>query len=128
MLRVTCGAATRIDQIRPGPHADFDPADDVEWNTKTTLDLRPHPGLPEEQSLAIQRDYSMEGGRREIEVRLSMAYYFIMRMNLDLPDLPPARAQICLRNLDDVQQAIGRAKAETKERILKRKLPEKYKS
>lgn len=114
---------TRIDQIRPGSKADFDPADDVEWNTKTTLDLRPHPGLTEEQSMAIQRDYAMEGGRREIEVRLSMAYYFIMRMNLDLTDLPPARAQICLRNLSDVRQAIERAKAEAKQRILRRISP-----
>jgi hypothetical protein len=112
---------TRIDKIRPGPKADFDPADDLEWNTKVTLDLRAHPGLTEEQSLAIQRDYAMEGGKREIEVRLSMAYYFIMRMNLDLTDLPPARAQICLNNLVEVRQAIEQAKAAAKRRVLERK-------
>ena len=65
---------TRIDKIDAGPKADFDPADDLEWNRKITLDLRPHAGLTQEQSLAIQRDYAMEDGRREIEVRLSMAY------------------------------------------------------
>ncbi|MBS0995114.1 hypothetical protein [Gluconobacter cerinus] len=43
--------------------------------------------MTEEQSLAIQRDYAMKGGRREIDVRLSKAYYFIMRMSLDLSDL-----------------------------------------
>lgn len=111
---------TRIDHIRPGPPADFDAADDIEWNTKVELDLRPHPGLTEEQSLAIQRDYSMIDGRRAIEVRLSMAYYFIMRMNLDLPDLPPARAQISLHNLDEVQGAIRDAKAEAKARVERR--------
>jgi hypothetical protein len=111
---------TRIDNIQSGPQADFDPADDVEWNTTVKLDLRPHPGLTDEQSLAIQRDYSMVDGRRTIEVRLSMAYYFIMRMNLDLPDLPPARAQISLHNLDEVQQAIRAAKAEAKLRVEKR--------
>ena len=112
---------TRIDHIQPGPTADFDAADDVEWNTMIALDLRPHPGLTEEQSQAIQRDYSMTEGRRSIEVRLSMAYYFIMRMNLDLADLPPARVQISLHNLAEVRQAIEAAKDESKRRILDRK-------
>jgi hypothetical protein len=112
---------TRIDQIRPGPPADFDSADDLEWNTIATLDLRPHPGLTNEQSLAIQRDYAMKEGRREIEVRLSMAYYFIMRMNLDLTDLAPARAQLCLHNLEDIQHAIRNARAVSKQRMLERK-------
>lgn len=111
---------TRIDDIIPGPAADFDPTDDVEWNSKIELELRPHPGLTPEQSQAIQRDYSMDDGRRLIEVRLSMAYYFIMRMNLDLPDLPPARAQISLHNIVEVQQAIRNAKEEAKQRILHR--------
>lgn len=108
---------TRIDQIKQGPDADFDPADDIEWTTKATLDLRPHPGLTEEQSNAIERDYSMVKGRREIEVRLSMAYYFIMRMNLDLADLPPPRAQICLQNLEAIQLAVATAKKESQRRI-----------
>lgn len=112
---------TRIDQIRPGPKADCDPADDLVWNTKVTLDLRPHPGLTSEQSLAIQRDFAMNDGKREIEVRLSMAYYFIMRMNLDLTDLPPARAQICLSNLAEIRQAVDRAEAEAKRRVIERK-------
>ncbi|MEI1249876.1 WYL domain-containing protein [Rhizobium aouanii] len=112
---------TRIDQIKPGMAADFDPEDDLEWNTTVTLDLRPHPGLTDEQALAIQRDYAMTDGRRTIEVRLSMAYYFIMRMNLDLTDLPPARAQICLHNLEAIQNNITAARAQSKRRIIERK-------
>jgi len=111
---------TRIDKIKPGPAADFDAADDVEWNTVTTLDLRPHPDLTEEQTLAIERDYAMTKGRRTIDVRLSMAYYFIMRMNLDLKDLPATRVQICLHNLEAVQAEIQEAKTESKRRILER--------
>src|SRR3546814_9493198 len=64
---------TRIDQIQPGPPADFDAADDVEWNTVVALDLRPHPGLTDDQSKAIQRDYKMTDGRRWSEVSLSVA-------------------------------------------------------
>ncbi len=111
---------TRIDRIEPGTSADFDPADDVEWNTVCKLDLRPHPGLTEEQAVAIERDYAMNKGKRIIDVRLSMAYYFIMRMNLDLKDLPPPRAQICLHNLDEIQAGIADAKAESKRRIAER--------
>lgn len=112
---------TRIDRIKPGPAADFDPADDLEWENFAKLDLWPHPGPTEEQSLAIQRDYATKDGRCEIDVRLSMAYYFSMRMNLNLPDLPPAHAQICLSNIDEVRKAIEDAKAGSKARILKRK-------
>lgn len=112
---------TRIDKIRAGPKADFDPADDLEWNTKITLDLRPHAGLTEEQSSAIQRDFAMKDGRREIEVRLSMAYYFIMRMNLDLPDLAPARAQLSLQNLSEVRQAVEEAKRKAKQKFSDRR-------
>jgi predicted DNA-binding transcriptional regulator YafY len=111
---------TRIDSIKPGMTVDFDPADDLEWETKMTLDLRPHPDLTDAQASAIERDYAMSEGRRTIEVRLSMAYYFIKRMNLDLSDLPADRAQICLHNLDEVQARIADAKAESKRRITER--------
>ena len=63
----------------------------------------------------------MKKGCRDVEIRLSMAYYFIKRMNLDLTDLPPTRVQICLQNLDEVRQAVDQAKAEAKQRVLARK-------
>lgn len=108
---------SRISELGAIEAADYDPNDDIEWNTKATLELFPHPGLTEEQSLAIQRDFNMCDGKREIEVRLSMAYYFINRMNLDLSDLPPARAQIYLKNLNEVKSAIAAAKVDSKLRI-----------
>ncbi|WP_158807806.1 YafY family protein [Beijerinckia sp. L45] len=111
---------TRIVEIKAGAAAVFDPDDDIEWKTKTKLLLAPHHGLNEQQSLAIQRDFNMIDGRLEVEVRLSMAYYFIMRMNLDL-DLKPSRAQICLENLQQVQSAIEEAKEESCRRIASRK-------
>lgn len=105
---------TRIDELGEFEPAVYDPADDLEWNTIVPLKLCPHPELSEQQSQAIQRDYGMVDGCREIPVRLSMAYYFIMRMNLDLPDLPPERAQIRLQNLGEVQDAIATAKVASK--------------
>jgi len=110
---------SRISEIGQSGTANYDPSDDIEWNSTITLELHPHPGLTEEQALAIQRDFDMVEGKREIEVRLSMAYYFIKRMNLDI-DLEPSRAQICLVNLEGVQEAVANAEAESKRRIAER--------
>ncbi|WPZ07580.1 WYL domain-containing protein [Pelagerythrobacter marinus] len=108
---------TRVQKIGKSEAADYDVADDIEWNTITTLRLCPHPGLSEEQAAAIRRDYGMKGNCRSIEMRLSLAYYFIMRMNLDLDNLPPQRAQVSLENLEEVKKQIAEARAETKRRL-----------
>lgn len=110
---------TRIEEVHRSEPTDFDPEDDIEWNTKTTLRLRPHLGLSDDQKRAIQRDYAMDNGVREIETRLSLAYYFIMRMNLDL-DLSPERAQIQLQNHDEIKDAIRNARMITRERLSRR--------
>lgn len=108
---------SRIGEFGKVDAVSYDPEDDVEWNTRATLRLRPHPGLTHDQSLAIERDYDMTEGRRDVEVRLSMAYYFIKRMNLDLLDLPPARVQLCIANMEEIDAAIAAAKGESARRI-----------
>jgi predicted DNA-binding transcriptional regulator YafY len=101
---------TRIDETGDLHAVEFDVNDDLEWTTQVTLKLCPHPGLTSDQSEAVQRDFNMTRGCRDITVRASMAYYFIKRMNLDLLDLPADRAQIALQNLAEVQAAILAAK------------------
>ncbi len=101
---------TRIEGLGELKPVTFDPEHDLEWSGTARLRLCPHPGLTEEQSQAIQRDYDMREGVREIEIRLSLAYYFIKRMNLDLDDLEPTRAQIRLANLPEVEAAIKYAR------------------
>ncbi|KRD72077.1 WYL domain-containing protein [Ensifer sp. Root278] len=108
---------SRIDEIGDPIAAQFDPAHDIEWATKVMLRLRPHCGLSPEQSKAIQLDYGMVGGRLDIEMRASLAFYFIRRMNLDLAAssaLTPERLQIELENLDAVLAQIQDAKERTK--------------
>ena len=105
---------TRVERLGRLKPVSFDPENDLEWSRTAQLRLCPHPGLTEEQSQAIQRDYDMREGVREIEIRLSLAYYFIKRMNLDLKDLDPARAQIRLANLREVESAIKNAQAASK--------------
>jgi hypothetical protein len=77
------------------------------------ITVKPHPGLNEEQSRVIQCDYGMVDGICEVEVRLSMAYYFIKRISLDPPDISPERAHMRLENMQDVEQAIAKAKEGT---------------
>lgn len=100
---------SRIERLGKLKPATFNPEHDLEWNGTVKLRLCPHPDLTEEQSEAIQLDYDMRNGVREIEIRLSLAYYFIKRMNLDL-DLEPLRAQIRLDNLAEVEAAIKKAR------------------
>ena len=111
---------TRIERLGRLKPVAFEPEHDLEWSETVRLRLCPHPGLSEEQSQAIQRDYDMREGVREIDIRLALAYYFIKRMNLDLGDLAPARAQIRLANLGEVEAAIREARAASKELALHR--------
>ena len=101
---------TRIKRLGKLKPVTYDPDHDFEWNRSIKLRLCPHPGLSAEQSQAIQRDYSMREGAREIEIRLSLAYYFIKRMNLDLEELEPVRAQIRLANRREVEAALKDAR------------------
>ncbi len=112
---------SRIDEIGETREVDYDPQDDLEWSTRVTLKLRPHPRLSDSQRRAIERDYAMTGGCREIEARLSLAYYFIRRMNLDLIDLPPERIQLWIENLSEIETAVQVAKDDAKARIAERR-------
>lgn len=57
-------------------------ADDQMWNTHYKLTLGPHPDLGGGQRAAVERDYGMKDGRLEFEVRLSMLFYVLKRLNL----------------------------------------------
>lgn len=111
---------SRMAEVGESEPASFNPADDLEWHTRTVLRLEPHPGLSGAQRDAIARDFDMTDGRRDIEVRLSMAYYFIKRMNLDLPELPPERVQLVLSNLNEVQRQVEEARIDARRRATTR--------
>jgi len=106
---------TRIKRAGKLKNISFDPEHDLAWHHKIELQLCPHPALNAEQSDAIERDYDMRKGVRKIEMRLALAYYFIKRHNLDLDTLEPARAQIRLANLAEVEAAIADARERSKQ-------------
>ena len=112
---------SRIDEVGELSSVHYHSEDDLEWHSHVVLRLCAHPGLDEDQRRAIERDYNMVDGRRDIEARLSMAYYYIRRMNLDLDNLEPSRAQVRMQNLSEIEQAVQTARQAIKERIATRK-------
>ncbi|MEI5668374.1 WYL domain-containing protein [Bosea sp. CCNWLW174] len=114
---------SRMDEFGATSSVEYDPGDDAAWHTKVVLHLRPHRGLSDQQRSAIEKDFGMTKGRRDIEMPACLAYYFIRRLNLDLPpdgQLTPERLQIELDNLDEVDAQIDQAKARAKALISKR--------
>lgn len=115
---------SRIGEIGDSEPADFNPAEDLEWQTLVTLCLRPQAGLSADQRRAIELDYGMGEGRLDITMRASLAFYFVRRMNLDLrpsETFTPERLQLELENLDEVTGQIEAARAASKALVESRK-------
>lgn len=110
---------TRILSIDGCSDSDANPTDDVEWITFIDLKLVPHPKLDEAQRSVIAHDFGMTDGERTVQIRLALAYYFVSRMSLDLDDdaVSPARKQLQLVNLPELDRARTEAKAEARRRV-----------
>jgi hypothetical protein len=93
------------------------PPEDVEWESFTKLVLVPHPDLTDDQKETIARDYKMDNGELALNVRVALSFYFIRRYNLDLRDgqLKPERAQLYLKNYDEVVAHREAARAQAKD-------------
>jgi hypothetical protein len=117
---------SRMDEFGATKPADYDPEDDVEWETKLTLRLRPRRELDIAQQSAIAKDYGMKDGHKDVEIRASLAFYFIRRMNLDLKSsddtkLKAERLQIELENLAEIESAVTEARREAMARVAARR-------
>lgn len=114
---------TRMLSLEPGPVTAADPNDDIEWTTLVELNIVPHPGLGTPQRAAIEHDFGMKDGVLRLKARLALAFYLIMRLNLDIPDevMRPERKQISLTNGDEIDAAKANAKELSRERVARRK-------
>ncbi|MFC1491804.1 WYL domain-containing protein, partial [Nitrospinota bacterium] len=85
--------------------------DDKDWHEFTTVALKPHPGLNDDQQQVVADDYGMRKNLLKVEIRLALLYYFLKRLNLDFfEEKRPAREQhIVLANRDEVRKALDRA-------------------
>jgi|SRR5580700_10540877 hypothetical protein len=86
------------------------------------LQLIAHPQLNNIQRDAIEHEFRIEHRVLEVRMRLAQVFYFIRRNNLDLRDgqIDPVRAQLYLRNYDEVIRACELANAEGRKRVAER--------
>lgn len=69
--------------ILPGAVADHEmPAQDIQWNRITELELVPHPANVQHPD-TIEAEYGMEGGVLNVRTRAAMAGYLLRRWNVD---------------------------------------------
>lgn len=87
--------------------ASIDASLDFEWAHKIDLVIVPNPKLPEHHRVAIEAEHGMEGGRLIRACRLSLSFYLMSELNLDVaPDtLDPRKQQLLLANLSEVAAA-----------------------
>lgn len=98
--RFTDFVLARMLALRETRPSGIDPALDGVWHQLFTMELAPHPDLPEGQKRAIEMDFGMTEGKIGIEMRLCLTEYFERHYGLDIPReaLPPWRRQVVLNN------------------------------
>lgn len=57
--------------------------EDVDWNTRAIIWLRPKTGLSEEQAKVVRREFGFEGEWLRIETRKALEFFFDRRWGLD---------------------------------------------
>lgn len=89
--------------------------DDYVWNEFTTVIVKPHPGLTEDQQHVVAMDYGMGKNQLKIDIRLALLYYLLKRLNLDFAEdkRPPREQHIVLANAGEVREALKRAQYQT---------------
>jgi len=56
--------------------------EDVDWNTRTIIWLRPKTGLSSEQASVVRREYGFEGELLRVETRKALEFFFDRRWGL----------------------------------------------
>ena len=83
---------------------------DEEWMETLTLELAPHPGLPEKKRLNLLMDYGAEGEVITIEVRRALLGYLLQQLSVDTTadhSLNPHAYQLIVANRDEVEPFAG---------------------
>ena len=83
------------------------PVRDVAWETYTTVEVRPHSALEDEQQIVIAQEFRMEKRRLRIRVRQAMVQYLETALGLTPEDgrpMPPRLELIKSRRMENRQQ------------------------
>lgn len=110
----------RVLEIGERRHHPINRAHDLEWNRHVQLRIGPHPKLGEKQRRVIELDYGMKEGSLEINIRLSMVYYFERNLLLDedAATLTPTRVQLSLLNRVELQKVQDATRQQQREVLL----------
>ena len=106
---------TRLSEAQDVGASDVDPSFDYEWHDEVDVVLEPHPELDAGKRAALADEYDMEHDRLVIPTRVSLAFYMVQTLFLDLPlDVAPERRQLVLANGPEIQAARERARDATR--------------
>jgi hypothetical protein len=86
--------------------AESSPLYDEEWVESLTLELTPHPGLPEKKRLNLLMDYGAGGGVITIEVRRALLGYLLQQLSVDTTadhSRNPHAYQLVVANREEVE-------------------------
>jgi hypothetical protein len=86
--------------------AESSPLYDEEWVESLTLELMPHPGLPEKKRLNLLMDYGASGGVITIEVRRALLGYLLQQLSVDTTadhSRNPHAYQLVVANREEVE-------------------------
>ncbi|MGQ0801268.1 MAG: WYL domain-containing protein [Pseudomarimonas sp.] len=99
----------RMLALRETRPSGIEPGLDGAWSQLFTMELAPHPDLPEGQKRAIEMDFGMIDGMIGIEMRLCLTEYFERQYGLDIPReaLPAWRRQVVLNNREALLEMRG---------------------
>lgn len=94
----------------PGPGGKTGAEDDL-WQERFSVEITPHPQLSPEQRAIVEKDYRMKGGTTVLEVRYSMLFYVLKRLNLlkRPEDLSPRSQHIVVANRAATDEALAKA-------------------
>jgi hypothetical protein len=116
----------RVLEIGEARYHPINAGHDLAWNRHVRLRIGPHPKLGEKQRKVIELDYGMDDGALEIDLRLSMVFYFEKNLLLDedaATALTPTRVQLALLNRAELQK-IEQATRQEQQELLRANAPE----
>lgn len=99
-------AIARILNVIEVGKSDTDPEDDKEWNNFLSLELIPHPELPDLHKHSIEFDYSMTEGRLKLACREALLFYTLKKFGLDQERSQPSQVKhLLLSNPEEVENS-----------------------
>lgn len=79
--------------------------EDVAWNIKVPVVIRPDSRLSKSQRRVIELDYGMERGKLKLRTRGALVQYLLQTLRVDphVVQMDPSAQQIYIENLDELQ-------------------------